>query len=119
MQHTFVQNLILSPPVALILFLGLGYGLYRLGGRLAPEGGTHEARRRPYTGGEELPAPTRRLSYHAFFRLALMFGILHVAALVVSTLPASLVTRRTALFYLVGIGISVFVLSDEDPKEDE
>ncbi len=105
-------DLLLSPPVAMLLFLALGYGLYQLGGHVTVVGEVHEDKRRPYTGGEDLPPPERQLSYHAFFRLALMFGILHVAALVASTLPASLPTYRVALFYLVGIGISVFVLTD-------
>lgn len=111
-------DLLLSPPVALILFLGLGYGLYRLGGTVAARGDESAEGRLPYTGGEEMPPPARRLSYHAFFRLALMFGILHVAAMVVSTLPTGYFTRRTAVFYLVGVGVSVFVLTDDRSERD-
>lgn len=105
-------DLLVSPPVAVVVFLGLGYVLYRLGGRVSAAGDESVEKRLPYTGGEELPPPERQLSYHAFFRLALMFGILHVAALVVSTLPGGIPTRRIALFYLVGIGVSVYVLTD-------
>jgi NADH:ubiquinone oxidoreductase subunit 3 (subunit A) len=114
-----LTDLLLSPPVALILFLGVGYGLYRLGGRIAARSEESAEKRLPYTGGEELPPQARQLSYHAFFRLALMFGILHVAALVVSTLPARFPTRRTALFYLVGVGVSVFVLTDSGDTEED
>ena len=112
-------DLLLSPPVAIIVFLGLGYVLYRLGGRVAATGEESVEKRLPYTGGEELPPPERQLSYHAFFRLALMFGILHVAALVVSTLPGGVPTRRIALFYLVGVGISVYVLTDSGDERRE
>lgn len=108
-----MQSLFLSPPVALIVFLGLGYGLYRLGGQLSAPGKEHAGKRTPYTGGEDLPTPTSRLSYHSFFRLALLFGILHVAALVVSTLPANPNTRRMALLYLGAVGISVLVLTSD------
>lgn len=108
-----MDTLLLSPPIALGLFLLLAYGIYRLGGRLAATGDDYEGKFTPYTGGEDLPPPTSRLPYHAFFRLALMFAILHVAALVASTLPLGMLSHRTALLYLAGIGISVLVLTDE------
>ena len=55
--------------------------------------------------------PRAQLTYHAFFQLALMFGILHLAALVISTLPAEAIPHRAATAYLIGTGISVFVLT--------
>ena len=57
--------------------------------------------------------PQAKLTYHAFFKLALMFSILHLATLVIGTLPGSGATRRVATAYLLGIGVSVFVLTDE------
>jgi NADH:ubiquinone oxidoreductase subunit 3 (subunit A) len=107
----WMENILLSPPVALCAFLALAYGLYRLGGRLGATGEEHPGKRQPYACGEDLPPPEGRLAYHAFFRLALMFGILHLAALVLSTLPPEVASHRVALAYLVGIGISVFVLT--------
>jgi hypothetical protein len=97
--------------VVFAFFILISYVLYRLGGYLAAPGEAHRQKHLPYTGGEDLPPPPSRLTYHAFFRLALMFGILHVAALVVSTVPASRVSHRVALVYLIGIGISVMVLA--------
>jgi hypothetical protein len=44
-----------------------------------------------------------------------MFGILHLAALVLSTLPQTTSSYRLATVYLVGIGISVFVLAKGEP----
>ena len=108
-----MQAILLSPPVALILFLGLAYGLYRLGGRVAAAGEESTERRKPYTGGEDVPPPERRLSYHAFFRLALMFSVLHLATLTVSTLPGTNSFQPIGLIYLVGIAISVLVLVQE------
>jgi len=40
-----------------------------------------------------------------------MFAILHLATLVVSTLPPGGASHRIAVAYLVGIAISVFVLT--------
>jgi NADH:ubiquinone oxidoreductase subunit 3 (subunit A) len=106
-----MQNVLLSPPIALGLFLALVYGLYRLGGALSAPGEEHPGKHQPYACGEDLMPPRAQLTYHAFFQLALMFGILHLAALVISTLPAEAVPHRVATVYLAGIGISVFVLT--------
>lgn len=101
----------MSPPVALCVFLALAYGLYRLGGLLAAPGEEHPGKHQPYACGEDLLPPRAQLAYHAFFRLALMFAILHLATLVVSTLPPGGASHRIAVTYLVGIAISVFVLT--------
>jgi len=102
---------LLSPPVALCVFLALAYGLYRLGGALAAPGEEHPGKHQPYACGEDLLPPKAQLSYRVFYRLALMFGILHLATLVISTLPLGVTSHRIAMAYLVGIGISVFVLT--------
>ncbi len=111
-----MDNFWLSPPVAMGIFLALVYGLYRLGGALAAKGDAAPDKYLPYTGGERpLPLPGS-MSYHAFFRLALLFGILHVATLVLSTLPRDVRSHRTALVYLAGIAVSVFVLTGKDDE---
>ena len=108
-----MDNVWLSPPVALTAFFLLAYGIYRLGGMLQAPGKSEPNKYLPYTGGE-LPSPTPNLlGYQGFFRLALLFGILHIATLVLSTLPRDVRSHRTALAYAVGIAISVFVLVEE------
>ena len=107
-----MTNIFLSPPITMGIFCLLAFGLYRLGGALAAKGDTHPDKYRPYTGGEDVLPPARQLSYHAFFRLALMFALLHVAALVLSTLSRAAGSHRLALLYLVGVGISVLVLTE-------
>lgn len=107
-----MDNMLISPPITLGIFLLLTFGLYRLGGALAAQGEDHPDKHRPYTGGEDMLPPTRQLSYQAFFRLALMFALLHVAALVLSTLSRNPASHRLALLYLAGVGVSVFVLTE-------
>ena len=107
-----MQNILLSPPFALALFLALAYGLYRLGGKLAAQGEDQPGKHQPYACGEDLGLAQTKLTYHAFFKLALMFGILHLASLVIATLPANGISRRLATLYLVGIGISMLVLTE-------
>ena len=111
-----MNNFWLSPPVAMVIFLALAYGLYRLGGAIAPESEHSANKILPYTGGEQpLPMP-ELLTYHAFFRLALLFGILHVATLVLSTVPRDVTSHRMAMIYLAGVGVSVFVLTGEEEE---
>jgi NADH:ubiquinone oxidoreductase subunit 3 (subunit A) len=114
-----VDTFLLSPPVTIAVFLLLAYGLYRLGGKLAPDVDSHHQvdvhpdKHMTYTGGEELPSPSReQLGYRAFYRLALLFVLLHVAALVLSTLPSDSASDRLAVLYLLGVGIGVFVLTE-------
>ena len=107
-----MQSIFLSPPFALMAFMALAYGLYRLGGMVAARGKDDPGKHQPYACGEDLGLSQVKLTYHAFFKLALMFGILHLASLVIATLPANGTSRRLATLYLVGIGISVLVLTE-------
>ncbi len=107
----FMQDFLSSPPVAASIFLAVAYMLYRLGGIIAAPGQDHPGKHQPYACGEDLLPPRAQLAYHAFFLLLLMFGILHLAALVISTLPPETISHRLATIYLFGIGISVFVLT--------
>jgi NADH:ubiquinone oxidoreductase subunit 3 (subunit A) len=105
------EQILLSPPVAVCIFLALACGLYWLGGMLSASGEEHPGKHQPYACGEDILPPQAQLTYHAFFRLALMFGVLHLATLVVSTLPPGGASHRIAVAYLAGIAVSVFVLT--------
>jgi len=106
-----VESILLSPPVAACVFLALAYGLYRLGGALAARGEAHPGKHQPYACGEDLLPPEAQLAYHAFFQLALMFSLLHLATLVASTLPPGNESHRIATLYLMGITVSVLALT--------
>ena len=109
-----IRELLLSPPVAGTVFVVLVLGLYRLGGALAAKGEEHPGKRQPYACGEDLLPPEALLTYHVFFQLALMFALLHLATLVVSTLPSNGESRPIALIYLLGIAVSVLVLTKRE-----
>jgi NADH:ubiquinone oxidoreductase subunit 3 (subunit A) len=109
-----LRDVLLSPPAAGCIFLALACGLYRLGGLLAAGGEEHADKYQPYACGEDLLPPEAQLTYHAFFQLALMFSLLHLATLVVSTLPQERASQRVALIYLLGIVASVFVLMKDE-----
>ncbi|HIC93048.1 MAG TPA: hypothetical protein EYP09_02195 [Anaerolineae bacterium] len=102
-----MEKILLSPPVAFVVFLGIGYGIYRLGGAIAAPGKPHPGKRATYACGEDIPAQRVRPSYQAFFYLAFLFTILHLAALMVATAPGG---AWPAMLYLAGIGVSVYAL---------
>jgi NADH:ubiquinone oxidoreductase subunit 3 (subunit A) len=106
--------LLLSPPIILVVFLLISFALYWLGGQISARSQETPGKHEPYACGEDLTPSKAKLSYHAFFRLALMFGILHVSALVLSTLPMESESPRIPLIYIVAVGVSVFVLTNID-----
>ncbi len=105
------SQVLLSPLFVILIFSAVALGLYALGGVLAPRGQEHPGKRQPYACGEDIAPPEIQLSYQGFFHLALMFGVLHLSALVVSTLSSGAGPQRVALVYLGGIALSVFVLA--------
>jgi hypothetical protein len=109
-----MDNLWYSPPVAVIIFTLLVLGIYEVGRWCSEVGEDAPGKHLPYTGGELPVRSPDAFGYHAFFRLALLFGILHVAALVISTLPSSWQLHRTGLVYLAGVAVSVFVLTGQE-----
>lgn len=109
-----MKEFLSSPPVALALFLMLAWGLYRMGGKLAARGEAHPGKHQPYACGEDMLPPQVKLAYHTFFQLALMFAVLHLATLVVSTLPRAGASHLVAVAYLAGVAICVLVLTEED-----
>ena len=70
-----------------VLFGAAVYGLYRLGDILAPKLKDEGGKLAQYACGEDVPAQKFQLSYKLFFYAALFFTMMHVAALVVATIP--------------------------------
>ena len=105
-----IADWIASPPFAMIIFLALAAGLYWLGGRWAPRGQDSVGKYLPYACGEDLSPDETRLSYQRFYRLALMFVVVHMATLVVAMLPMTLDARLLATIYLLGVAVCVDVL---------
>jgi NADH:ubiquinone oxidoreductase subunit 3 (subunit A) len=110
------MNIFLIPPIAFIFFLGLLFLAYVFIQRHAARGEDHPDKHLPYSGGQRIPPVEVRLSYKTFFRIGLLFGIAHVAVLVLATLPMNWASHRLGLVYLFGISISAIVLASTRPK---
>jgi hypothetical protein len=109
-----MENLLLQPFTAFLIFLALGYIIYHTAGDNTIYSGPPDQGHQTYTGGERIPRPSGKVHYQAFFWMALLFSILHMAALVISTLPFASIPKSLALIYLIGTGASIFVLTEEE-----
>jgi hypothetical protein len=105
------MNFLLLPPITFIVVLlasfGLFYGMGKLSYRPTPG---NEANPKPYACGEE-GQPMVRPDYAQVFPFAFYFTILHVVALVSTTVPdGSRSTLTMALIYVTSAVVGLFVL---------
>ena len=96
-------------PVAFLLFLGAAALLYGLGARLAPKLRGVGGKLTTYACGEDIPGVKIQFGYRLFFFVALFFTIMHVAALVIATVPSGKIIFF-AVFYLLMIFLSIMAL---------
>jgi NADH:ubiquinone oxidoreductase subunit 3 (subunit A) len=99
-----------SPLVVFILFMGIGGAILYLGSLISVRGRHSDGKNAHYACGEDLATPDLDLKYHAFYRLALLFGICHITALVISTIPIGYTGKVFPLVYLVGALLSLAIL---------
>ena len=106
-----------SPPVIFIFFMLAGWLLLAGANRIAAKGEDNQGKHMHYSCGEDLDVPNFNLNYHQFFRLALLFGILHIVALVIATIPAGSDIRFLPVLYLVSAGIAMYILLEHDERK--
>ena len=102
-------GILLSPPVAFFVFLAAAFGLYALGRGMAPKLTRVGGKLATYACGEDIPGVKVQFGYRLFFFIALFFTIMHVAVLVIATVPDGTIAFF-ALFYLIMIFLSVLSL---------
>lgn len=106
-------DFLISPPVAFLIFLIIGFLLYVLGSRLAPKLKKEGGKLATYACGEDLPGVKLQFGYRLFFFIALFFTMMHVAALVIATLPGGKIVFF-GIIYLVMIFLSIMALITRD-----
>ena len=102
-------GILLSPPVAFFVFLAAAFGLYALGRGMAPKLTRVGGKLATYACGEDIPGAKVQFGYRLFFFIALFFTMMHVAVLVIATVPSGKIIFF-ALFYLIMIALSVAAL---------
>jgi NADH-quinone oxidoreductase subunit A len=100
---------LLSPPVSFLFFLGTAFALYGLGSKMAPKLTKVGGKLTTYACGEDIPGVKIQFGYRLFFFVALFFTMMHVAVLVIATVPSGKIVFF-AVFYLFMIFLSVMAL---------
>ncbi len=101
------MKIILTPPIAFLIYLLL-VGLLSLFAKgLAGKSGTTSAlKSSTYSSGEAPPTRLAAPGYRPFFVVALFFAVLHLGVLVMSTGSGSPVM----IIYLIGLLVALFAL---------
>jgi len=102
-------SFLLSPPVAFFIFLGMAFLLYALGSKMAPKLTKVGGKLATYACGEDIPGVKVQFGYRLFFFVALFFTIMHVATLIIATVPSGKIVFF-AIFYLLMIFLSILAL---------
>jgi len=106
-------DFLISPPVGFLAFLAMGFLLYYLGSRLAPKLKKEGGKLATYACGEDMPGVKLQFGYRLFFFIALFFTMMHVAALVIATIPGGKIVFF-GIIYLVMISLSIAALITRD-----
>lgn len=102
-------NLLLSPPIAFVLSLGIALAVYGFGSLIGAKVTASGGKLEPYACGENFSADKFTFGYKRFFVAAIFFTIMHVAVLSIATVPSGPLAFR-AFAYLVVIAVSISIL---------
>ncbi len=107
-----MDSVLLLPPITFVVMLAF-VGLQSLGFRpLALKPGKDEpGKLKPYACGEPVTDHRAQPDYAQFFPFAFFFTIIHVVALVVTTVPrGSGAAAGVAVAFLVSAAVAIYVL---------
>jgi len=107
----------LSPPLDLIIFLVVIGVLSFLARGLSPKGLQSAGKGEPYACGQDVPTGRIQPGYGEFFSFAFFFTIMHVATLVLCTVPADAVWLA-APFLAIAV-LAIVILFRKDPESQE
>ncbi len=100
-----MERLLLTPPVAFLVFLALSAGITAFSGVISAKGRDAEGKTNSYACGEDMQENQSQPEYSQFFKFAFFFTIMHVAVLIIATDPGQV--SPVSLLYL---GVSVLAL---------
>jgi NADH:ubiquinone oxidoreductase subunit 3 (subunit A) len=101
-----MSEILLSPPVAFLINIGLVGIIYGFGRWLAGPSQITPLKSSTYSSGEAPPTRMAAPGYRPFFVVALFFAIVHLGVLV---LGSGMLTPITAI-YLVGLFLALLAL---------
>jgi NADH:ubiquinone oxidoreductase subunit 3 (subunit A) len=101
-----MDEILLSPPVALLINVGLVGILYGLGRMMAGPSRATPAKTSTYSSGEAPPAQAVAPGYRPYFVVALFFAMLHLGVLVLGSGGITLISG----VYLAGLMLALLAL---------
>ncbi|CUS02143.2 conserved membrane protein of unknown function [Candidatus Promineifilum breve] len=111
------MSIILTPPVAFLIYIALVIVLYGFGRLMAPAARRTTAKSSLYAGGEIAATTKAAPGYRRFFIVALFFAVLHLGALVLATaglaggsIGFAATMWPALLFYLGGLAVALLIL---------
>ena len=110
-----MEQLLLSPPVAFIVLLGVCLAFSGISKRLAPKGKDTQRKLQSYACGETMEQNQAQPEYSEFFKFALFFTVMHVITLVVTSDPGGLSLQMAVYLGVTALGL--FVLMRRSPDE--
>ena len=102
---------LLWPPIAFLIFLLLGYLVYVFSKAQAPKPRLEEGKLNTYACGENIQGKKVQYGYH-LFHFAFFFTVLHVAALVIATVPSGSIALLGMVYLLVALIAVAILLTD-------
>jgi hypothetical protein len=105
------RSLILTPPLAFVIILAVVTALSYLLSKLSCKTKSGEDSSKAYACGEDVPTSLIQPDYSVFFPFAFFFTILHVVALVATTVPVETAgSFAIAVIYVIGAITGLFIL---------
>lgn len=106
-----MKNWLLFPPIAFGVILVFGIILSLLSSKLAARSTSHpKGKIKPYACGEDIDTHRMQPDYSYFFPFA-FFTIMHVAALLIATVPSGIMSCcGIAALYVIAIITALFIL---------
>jgi NADH:ubiquinone oxidoreductase subunit 3 (subunit A) len=101
-------KILLSPPLAFLIFLCVSFIIYKSVGSLATKGKPSPGKLKTYTGGEDIPGAKIQFGYKSFFFIAVSFTMIEISTLVIATIQRGF--SILGIFYLAMIFISILSL---------
>lgn len=102
------MDVLLSPPLAFLIYVGLVLLLMLFGRVLAEPEKPDPMKSSVYASGEEAPGHPAAPGYQPFFLIAFFFAILHLGMLV---LASSTSLTLVSVVYLVGLILALVALT--------
>jgi hypothetical protein len=106
-----MSHVILWPPIAFIVLLLVGYLVYRLGAASGPKPVKQDGKLSSYACGEDIPGKKVQHGYH-LFHFAFFFTVLHVAALVIATVPSGSIALVGIVYLVAALAAVAILLND-------